>query len=44
MPPAVGSGKGGYSLSQKRIAPFKSPKRKALIVSLKRETASMPPE
>lgn len=39
MPPAVSSGKGGYSLSQKRIAPFKFPKRKAWIGSLKLERA-----
>ena len=30
-------GKGGHSLSQKRMAPFKSPKRKALIGSLRLE-------
>ena len=27
------TGKGGYSLSRKRIAPFKSPKRKVLTLS-----------
>ena len=34
MPPADGKGKGGYSLSRKRISPFKSPKRKVRIGSL----------
>ena len=32
MPPAGGKGKGGYSLSQKRISPFKSPKRKVFTL------------
>ena len=31
------TGKGGYSLSRKRIAPFKSPKRKVSIGSLRLE-------
>ena len=28
MPPADGKGKGGYSLSRKRISPFKSPRER----------------
>ena len=34
---AQGYGKGGHSLSQKRMAPFRSPKRKAWIGSLRVE-------
>ena len=34
MPPAGGRGKGGHSLSQKRMAPFRSPKRKVFTLQV----------
>ena len=39
-----GAGKGGYSLSQKRISPFKSPKRKVLDWQSQSRMTFLPPE
>ena len=39
-----GNGKGGHSLSQKRMAPFRSPKRKGLDWQSQARMAFVPPE
>ena len=41
---AQGNGKGGHSLSQKRMAPFRSPKRKGLDWQSQARMVFVPPE